>query len=58
MMVVPLGENNGQLVVAMLDVGNVQAVDYLSTLTGRPVRAVMASSDGVRRCCGNIRGFY
>ena len=36
-MVVPLGESNGQLVVAMLDVGNVQAVDYLATLTGRPV---------------------
>lgn len=47
-MVVPLGESNGQLVVAMLDVGNVQAVDYLSTFTGRPVRAVMSSSDGIQ----------
>lgn len=48
-MVVPLGESNGQLVVAMLDVGNIQSVDYLSTLTGRPVRAVMASNGGFRR---------
>ncbi len=57
-MVVPLGENNGQLVVAMLDVGNVQAVDYLSTLTGRPVRAVMASSDGVRAVLRQYKGDF
>ena len=47
-MVVPLGETNGQLVVAMLDVGNIQAVDYLSTLTGKPVRAVMSSKSRVQ----------
>lgn len=44
-MVVPLGESNGQLVVAMLDVGNIQTVDYLSTFTGE----VSQGSDVVER---------
>lgn len=57
-MVVPLGESNGQLVVAMLDVGNVQAVDYLSTLTGRPVRAVMSSSDGIQAVLRQYKGDF
>ena len=57
-MVVPLGESNGQLVVAMLDVGNIQSVDYLSTLTGRPVRAVMASSDGIQAVLKQYRGDF
>lgn len=57
-MVVPLGESNGQLVVAMLDVGNVQAVDYLATLTGRPVRAVMASSDGIQAVLKQYKGDF
>ncbi len=57
-MVVPLGESNGQLVVAMLDVGNVQAVDYLSTFTGRPVRAVMSSSDGIQAVLRQYKGDF
>ena len=57
-MVVPLGESNGQLVVAMLDVGNVQAVDYLATLTGRPVRAVMASSEGIQSVLKQYKGDF
>ncbi len=57
-MVVPLGESNGQLVVAMLDVGNVQAVDYLSTLTGRPVRAVMSSTDGIQSVLDQYKGDF
>ena len=57
-MVVPLGESNGQLVVAMLDVGNVQAVDYLATLTGRPVRAVMASSEGIQAVLKQYKGDF
>ena len=57
-MVVPLGESNGQLVVAMLDVGNVQAVDYLATLTGRPVRAVMASSEGILAVLKKYKGDF
>ncbi len=48
-MVVPVGENGGnQLIVAMIDVTNVQATDYLATLTGRPIRAVMSSEEGIR----------
>ena len=57
-MVVPLGESNGQLVVAMHDVGNVQAVDYLSTFTGRPVRAVMSSSDGIQAVLRQYKGDF
>lgn len=57
-MVVPLGESNGQMVVAMLDVGNVQAVDYLSTLVGRPVRAVMASGDGIQKILKQYKGDF
>lgn len=57
-MVVPLGETNGQLVVAMLDVGNIQAVDYLSTLTGKPVRAVMTSNSGVQSVLSQYRGDF
>jgi len=57
-MVVPLGESNGQLVVAMLDVGNIQSVDYLSTMTGRPVRAVMASNGGIQAVLKQYRGDF
>ena len=57
-MAVPLGETNGQMVVAMLDVGNVQAVDYLATLTGRPVRAVMSSSDGIQAVLKQYKGDF
>lgn len=57
-MVVPLGESSGQLVVAMLDVGNIQSVDYLSTFTGRPVRAVMASSDGIQAVLKQYKGDF
>lgn len=57
-MAVPLGESNGQLVVAMLDVGNIQSVDYLSTLTGKPVRAVMASTEGIQAVLQQYRGDF
>ncbi len=57
-MVVPLGEVNGQLVVAMLDVGNIQAVDYLATLTGKPVRAVMTSNGGIQSVLSQYRGDF
>ena len=45
-MVVPLGEKNGQLYVAMLDVSNVQQTDYLSQLVQKPVRIMMATEKG------------
>ena len=57
-MVVPLGESNGQLVVAMLDVGNIQTVDYLSTFTGKMVRAMMASTEGIQAVLKQYRGDF
>ena len=47
-MAIPLGEIDGILVVAMLDATNVQATDYLATLTQKPIRPVMASEEGIR----------
>lgn len=57
-MVAPIGESNGQLVVAMIDVGNIQSVDYLSTFTGKMVRAVMSSTDGIRSVLKQYRGDF
>ncbi|MCA1807501.1 MAG: Flp pilus assembly complex ATPase component TadA, partial [Actinobacteria bacterium] len=47
-MAVPLGEMQGRLVVAMLDAGNVQAVDFLSNRVGRPLKVYGASEEGIR----------
>lgn len=47
-MAVPLAEVQNRLAVAMLDASNVQAVDYLSNLTGRPLKVFMASESGIR----------
>lgn len=47
-MAVPLGEMKGRLVVAMLDADNVQAVDFLSTKIGRPLKVYAASETGIR----------
>lgn len=48
-MVVPIAEGkDGRLVVAMLDAGNIQIVDYLSTLIQKPLKTVVASEDGIR----------
>jgi len=46
-MVIPVGEMGGQLLIAMLDVADIQKVDYLSTLTQRPVRPIMTSKAGI-----------
>lgn len=56
--VVPLGEKNGQLVVAMLDASNVQSIDYLSTLTQKPIKPVMASNHGVRAALAQYSGDF
>lgn len=48
-MSVPLGEMDNRLVVAMLDAGNIQAVDFLSNKIGRPLKVYMASQSGIRR---------
>jgi len=47
-MAVPLAEINGRLAVAMIDANNVQAVDYLSNMIGRPLIVLMASEAGIR----------
>lgn len=47
-MAVPLGEMQGRLVVAMLDAGNVQAVDFLSNRIGRSLKVYAASEEGIR----------
>jgi type IV pilus assembly protein PilB len=48
-MSVPLGEVGGKLAVAMIDAGNVQAVDFLQNKIGRQVKVYMASEEGLRR---------
>ncbi len=45
---IPLGEKDGVLNVAMVDVTNVQMTDYLSNLVGRPIRVWMSSEQGIR----------
>lgn len=44
---IPIEERDGVLIVAVLDVTNIQRTDYLSTLTGRPIRSVMTSDAGI-----------
>ncbi len=48
-MAVPLGEMHNNLVVAMLDADNVQAVDFLSNKIGRPLKVYAASEGGIRQ---------
>lgn len=48
-MAVPIGEMQKYLVVAMLDADNIQAVDFLSSKIGRPIKAYAASESGVRK---------
>ena len=47
-MTVPLGEMQHRLVVAMLDAGNVQAVDFLSNKISRPLKVYAASESGIK----------
>ncbi len=55
-MSVPLGEMNNRLVVAMLDSGNVQAVDFLSKKIGRPLKVYSASEEGIRSVLKQYKG--
>jgi type IV pilus assembly protein PilB len=48
-MAVPLGEMQNKLVIAMLDAGNLQAVDFLSNKISRPLKVYSASESGIRR---------
>ena len=55
---VPLGEKDGMLNVAMVDVTNVQATDYLSNLVGRPIRVWMSSERGIREMLEQYHGDF
>jgi len=55
-MAVPLGEMQNRLVVAMLDAGNVQAVDFLSKKIGRPLKVYSASEEGIRSVLRQYKG--
>jgi type IV pilus assembly protein PilB len=57
-MVVPLGEKNGAIYIAMLDAQNVQSTDYLSTLVQKPVRTIMASEVGLRAALAQYTGDF
>lgn len=57
-MVVPLGEKNGTLFVAMLDAQNVQSTDYLATLVQKPIRTIMASEVGLRAALAQYQGDF
>ena len=55
---VPLGEKDGMLNVAMVDVTNVQATDYLSNLINRPIRVWMSSETGIREILAQYHGDF
>ncbi len=55
---VPLGEKDGMLNIAMIDVTNVQATDYLSNLINRPLRIWMSSERGIREVLSQSHGDF
>lgn len=57
-MAVPLGEKNGMLNIAMVDVTNVQATDYLSSLVSQPIRVWMSSARGINEALEQYHGDF
>ena len=57
-MAIPLGEKDGMLNVAMADVTNVQATDYLSNLVNMPIRVWMSSEHGIREMIEKNHGDF
>ena len=55
---VPLGEKDGMLNVATVDVTNVQATDYLSNLVNQPIRVWMSSERGIRSVLDQYHGDF
>ncbi len=53
---VPLGEKDGLLNVAMVDVTNVQATDYISNLVNQPIRVWMTSERGIHDILDKYHG--
>lgn len=48
-MAVPIAEVENRIAVAMVDANNVQAVDYLANIIGRPLKVYMSSESGIRQ---------
>ncbi len=55
---VAIGEKDGMLNVAMTDVTNVQATDYLSNLINQPIRVWMSSERGIRELLDKYHGDF
>lgn len=55
-MAVPIGEMQNRVVVAMLDAGNVQAVDFLRNKIGRDIKVYAASESGIRHVLSQYGG--
>lgn len=55
---VPLGEKDGMLNVAMVDVTNVQVADYISNLINQPIRVWMSSERGIREMLEQYHGDF
>jgi type IV pilus assembly protein PilB len=47
-MAVTLGEIENKVIVAMLDADNIQAVDFLQSKIGRPIKVYAASEEGIK----------
>ena len=58
MLAVPLGEKDGMLNVAMVDVTNVQITDYLSNLISQPIRVWMSSERGIKEVLEQYHGDF
>lgn len=56
--VIPLGEKDGMLNIAMSDVTNVQATDYISNLINKPVRVWMSSERGIHEMIEKNHGDF
>jgi type IV pilus assembly protein PilB len=53
----PIGEEDGKLLVAMSDPANVYAMDDIRSITGRDVRAVVATSQDIEQAIARFSGF-
>ncbi len=52
---VPLAEIQNRLAVAMVDASDVQAVDFLASRIGRPLKVFMASQTSIRHILGQFK---
>jgi len=52
----PIGEDDGKLLVAMSDPANVYALDDIRTITGREVRPVVATANDVEQAIAKFSG--